>query len=298
MVSINTGEELGDNTVMKILLASVAGLVIGVAVAKAPWPESGTDSTNPTAPVSATDLVREMVENEPLPDDLDPRYVQMIDALAAVVDQEVLERRRLEERINILTRQLETQSPNAAVTAVKPPAGAPDQSGQQTLVDRLKATGMSSVDANEIKALVDEISLAQLNFEDQARRGNWDREARKQARLELEQKRASLRQNLGESKYDQYLYATGRPNRLTVTDVIGNSAAEKAGLKPGDVVLRYGGERLYDRRDLRSVTQQGNGGEMMTVEIVRNGRTLQMFLPRGPLGVQLGMTSVNPAEGG
>ncbi len=281
---------------MKILMASIAGLLIGVAVAKAPWPQAGTNDPQPVR--SASDIVRELVENEPSPEDLDPRYVQMLDALAAVVDQEVAERRRLEERINILSRQLETQKPNSVTSVTRFGSTQVALGQQQTLVDRLKDTGMSDAEAMEVKTLVDEISLAQLNFEDQARRGNWDRAARRQARLELEQQRAGLRQSLGESKYDQYLYASGRPNRLTVTDVIGNSAAEEAGLLPGDVVLSYGGERLYDRRDLRSVTAQGDGGEMMTVEIVRNGRTLQMFMPRGPLGVQLSSNSVNPTEGG
>lgn len=115
---------------------------------------------------------------------------------------------------------------------------------------------------------------------------------------DLQAQRRGLRDELGEDKYDRYLFASGQPNRLTVMDVMDDSPAQRAGLRTGDMILRYGGERLWSRRDLRGVSFSGDGGEMMTLDIMRNGRTLQVFMPRGPLGVRLGMDSVNPNDGG
>ncbi|MEM7282126.1 MAG: PDZ domain-containing protein [Pseudomonadota bacterium] len=283
----------------KLGIAALVGLIIGVAVAKAPWETLGETTPEVDGTRTASETLRELVSSDQDSEELDQRYIQMLDALAAVVDHEVSERRRLEEKLNSLTQELGTQTPATQVTEPTRVSRVTSANrNQKPLVERLESTGMSASEALEVKSMVDEISLAQLNFEDQARRGNWDRDARRQGRREVEQLRASLKENLGESKYDQYLFAMGQPNRLTVTDVINNSAAETAGLQPGDVVLRYGGERLYSRRDLRSVTSVGQGGETMTVEILRDGRPLQMFLPRGPLGVQLSMTSVNPGGGG
>ena len=61
-----------------------------------------------------------------------------------------------------------------------------------------------------------------------------------------------------------------------------------AEVKPGDQIVSYGGARVFDMGDLNSLTRQGNPGEVVTVEVKRDGQVVQMQVPRGVLGVEGG----------
>jgi hypothetical protein len=99
---------------------------------------------------------------------------------------------------------------------------------------------------------------------------------------------STLRKEMGDSEYEKYLSATGRPTDVQVMDVLASSAAEKAGLKPGDQIVSYAGQRVFDTGDLNSLTRQGTPGETVTVEVKRDGQTVQLSVPRGVLGVESG----------
>src|SRR4051812_19409392 len=58
--------------------------------------------------------------------------------------------------------------------------------------------------------------------------------------------------------------SVARDHGLLVTNVLSGSAAEKAGLKPGDVLAAADGRRLFSQADFRGVLQRGprNAGEI------------------------------------
>jgi hypothetical protein len=107
----------------------------------------------------------------------------------------------------------------------------------------------------------------------------------------------ALRKELGDVEYERYLNATGRPAQVQVNNVLASSAAERAGLQPGDQIVSYAGTRVFDMRELNALTTEGAAGETVTVEVRRNGETLQLQVPRGPLGMQGGGMRGPPGGG-
>ncbi|HWL61985.1 MAG TPA: PDZ domain-containing protein [Steroidobacteraceae bacterium] len=99
---------------------------------------------------------------------------------------------------------------------------------------------------------------------------------------------AALRAELGDADYERYLTANNRPTQVQVMDVLASSNAERSGLQPGDQIVSYAGTRVFDMRELNALTRTGSPGDSVTVEIRRNGQTMQVQVPRGPLGVQGG----------
>ena len=67
--------------------------------------------------------------------------------------------------------------------------------------------------------------------------------------------------------------------------MLASSPAEQAGLKPGDQVVSYDGQRVFDMRDLNALTLKGNAGEPVVVDVQRDGQSVQLVLPRGPVGI-------------
>ncbi len=95
----------------------------------------------------------------------------------------------------------------------------------------------------------------------------------------------TLRNELGDTEYEQYLRAMNRPTSVPVLEVLASSPGESAGLKPGDEVVAYGGERVFDMRDLNALTLEGTAGQSVVVEVRRDGQQIQLVMPRGPLGI-------------
>jgi len=95
-----------------------------------------------------------------------------------------------------------------------------------------------------------------------------------------------LRATLGDDAYDRYLYASGNGNRVRIGGVLPDSAAAVAGLAPGDVVLSYADERVFNFNDLRRLSYQGEVGEPVVMEVRSSDNSVsQLVMPRGPLGV-------------
>ncbi|MEO8467638.1 MAG: PDZ domain-containing protein [Gammaproteobacteria bacterium] len=95
----------------------------------------------------------------------------------------------------------------------------------------------------------------------------------------------TLRSELGDGDYERYLKATGRPTSVGVQGVLASSPGERAGLKPGDEVVAYDGKRVFDLRELNTLTFEGTAGESVTVSVRRDGQTVHLTMPRGPIGV-------------
>ena len=110
----------------------------------------------------------------------------------------------------------------------------------------------------------------------------------------LDDREQALRDQLGDSAYDAYLYASGQPNRVAVTSVLASAQAAQAGIQPGDLIMRYDRERIYNWRDLRDATTSGNLADSIEIEVERDGDTLQFYVTRGPLGIRMDSRSIAP----
>ena len=96
---------------------------------------------------------------------------------------------------------------------------------------------------------------------------------------------SGLREKLGDSEYERYLQAQGSATAITVRNVIDSSPANRAGLLPGDEIVSYDGNRVFGMYELRSMSFSGSPGEDVVVEVMRDGQSMQIILPRGPLGI-------------
>lgn len=100
--------------------------------------------------------------------------------------------------------------------------------------------------------------------------------------------RTMLRDELGDTQYERYLEANNRPTSIAINSILESSPAQAAGLMPGDRIVSYDGQRVFNVGDLNRQTVQGTPGENVVVDIVRDGTPMQVVLPRGPLGVMAG----------
>jgi serine protease Do len=68
---------------------------------------------------------------------------------------------------------------------------------------------------------------------------------------------------------------------LLVSSVSDGSAAEKAGLEAGDVILEFDGRKIETSRDLRKLVRDAEGGRSVTVKILRDEelRDVEVALP-------------------
>jgi predicted metalloprotease with PDZ domain len=106
--------------------------------------------------------------------------------------------------------------------------------------------------------------------------------------------RVAIVEQFGELGFDQYLYATGQPNRVRVSGVTVGSAAEQAGLEPGDVILAAAGQRVYSNRDLYRITGEGQLGDLVPVTVARGDFHVETYVERGPFGIDTDRVSVRP----
>lgn len=95
----------------------------------------------------------------------------------------------------------------------------------------------------------------------------------------------TLRAELGDAGYERYLEANGRPTAIAISTVFEGSPAVAAGLLPGDQITRYDGRRVFNMNEITTLTMQGQAGENIVVDIMRDGVLMQVSMPRGPLGI-------------
>lgn len=71
------------------------------------------------------------------------------------------------------------------------------------------------------------------------------------------------------------------PVGIYVTSVVEFSAAEKAGIRPGDVIVKYNGEKVETVDELNTLRDQNKVGDTVTLTIVRDGKTMDISLELG-----------------
>ncbi|EBA15342.1 Putative trypsin-like serine protease [Roseobacter sp. SK209-2-6] len=68
---------------------------------------------------------------------------------------------------------------------------------------------------------------------------------------------------------------------VVIESVVADSPAEAAGLKPGDVVVSFGGAEVGELRDLTKAVAMNNPEEETKMEILRRGKTLEIDVTLG-----------------
>jgi membrane-associated protease RseP (regulator of RpoE activity) len=161
--------------------------------------------------------------------------------------------------------------------------------------DALLRAGVAAEVADDIVWRRAQVSLDRLDLRDQAIREGWLNTDRYREELrKINQERVSVRDEIGVDSFDRYLFETGQDNRVLVDSIIPGSAGEESGMLPGDVIENYGEQKVFNFRDLRGATSDGERGELVPVVVRRGGQRLELWLPRGPIGIGLDATRVDP----
>lgn len=150
--------------------------------------------------------------------------------------------------------------------------------------EQLLAAGFSPSRAEWIAQRESQLELDMLEARYDAQRSG-DFSDFRQARDESAR---AFRDELGAEDYERYLEATGRSTSVTVSSVLDGSPAQTAGLRAGDRIVSYAGNRTYSMSDLNDAIVQGQPGQTVLVDIVRDGIPMQVALPRGAVGIMGG----------
>lgn len=171
------------------------------------------------------------------------------------------------------------------------------RSGNDGQIDEvaLITAGVPADYAGELAQRLNQRAMDLLYLRDQAIREDWiDTPRYREEAQTLRSSTTSLREELGADAYDRYLYASGQPNRVIVSSVIGSSPAELAGLQNGDRIVSYDGNRIFSPNDLRNATTQSQPEDQVVMQVDRGGQIVEYFLPAGPIGVHLDVDNVEP----
>ncbi len=166
------------------------------------------------------------------------------------------------------------------------------RSGASFDEEELLARGFDADEVERLRQSWEQHQLDLLFLRDRAAREGWLSSGR--FRDEAGSLRRDFRGDLDAAEYDVMLWATGQDNRVVLEGVIGGSPAEQAGFLAGDVLLRYDDVDIYSPQALVKATRSGQFGESVAVEVLRNGRRLRLYLPRGPLGAVTQPTRLPP----
>jgi C-terminal processing protease CtpA/Prc len=149
----------------------------------------------------------------------------------------------------------------------------------QYRLQQLVSAGFAQEEAARIVQIESEESLRQLQAQYDFRR--QQAESNNNNSLGTN----AIRSELGDQNYERYLEANGWPTSARIGAVIGGSPGENAGLKAGDNITSYAGERVFNLNEINNLTIKGNIGESVLIEVKRDGESVQLTIPRGPIGI-------------
>ena len=269
-------------------------LIVGLGLVGVIWRSASGNDAKPApaaGPASTAGLRAEAASGE-------------LSAVLAALEEERVARRALAAEVASLRAEVAklsagTAAAPAATTALPPGhPGAPpaDRAAPEFDEKALLDAGFSEREARQLRQRMESQELEQLYLRDRAVREGWAASPRfVQESRALDAKGKALRDELGDDQYDWVLYASGQSNRVVVQSVLDGSPAGTADIRPGDAIVSYGDARLFDAGALRDATTGGQAGETVPVEVSREGETLRVFVPRGPLGVRLEESRIRPS---
>ena len=134
----------------------------------------------------------------------------------------------------------------------------------------LLANGVPEPEIARLERLFEESELQVLYLRDRATREGWAGTPR--FLQEMYELRAGLRASVGDETFDWLLYATQRTNRVAVRSVLSTGPAAQAGIRTGDLILRYDGKTIFKWGELQQATMQGEAGRRVPVEVMSRRR--------------------------
>ena len=164
-------------------------------------------------------------------------------------------------------------------------------------VDNLAAAGVDPAVASDILRRISQQQFRRMELTNLMRSAtSYERQVYAAELRELGKKNISLRAELGDDVYDQYLFESGENNRVSVDSVMAGSPAETHGMQPGDVIQYYNDTKIIEVSDLQKAALTGDAGSYSNIEILRDGNLMNLMLPQGTIGVQLQPTRIDPRE--
>lgn len=243
----------------------------------------------PRAPATSTETGSNFDSRQPVAD--------RVAALETALSQEQIARQLLQEEVMFLSAELEGVQQMSATSRDDPREESSESEPETSMAERrsrfsrrrspegrkerLVEAGIDVGLADWIVRREEELQMESLQARFEAGRSGDPREFYQ----EQFSTREVLRQELGDDNYERYLTANGRPISIAVSSVIGSSPAQSAGLMPGDEITRYAGERVFSMTDINDVAMEGEPGQSVVIDILRDGVPMQVAIPRGPLGI-------------
>jgi len=213
----------------------------------------------------------------------------------------------LEQQIALLSQRIEQLESDAVAqpAPVQPgvpaatktnAADSPISRGDRAMTtENLVKAGIDEALAADIIRRKNEVDLQRLELRDRAIREGYLGSSQYSRELDvLLERDVSLRNEIGDNAYDRYLFSSEQSNRVNIASVMQGSAADQAGLRKGDVILNYADQQLFKWNELQEATTRGVRGEYVNVTVMRNGQIINLWLPRGPLGVRMSSARLQP----
>lgn len=269
---------------MKKLLPVILAFAL-VAVAGAAWMAARHDEIEQLRVEPGSRAASSFDESAPV--------VERIEALEHAVGTERQARQLLQEEVFILTEEIErlTAGPVEPEATIQPEVAAQlvdsrraefqRRNASANRAERLIAGGFSAGEAAWIVKRESELQMEALQARYDAEK-NGTREGFAATRLSMSN---ALREELGDADYERYLESNGRSTRVAISSVLESSPAQTAGLQNGDEIVNYDGQRVFSMSDLNRQTMQGEPGQNVVVDFMRDGVQMQIVIPRGPVGI-------------
>jgi integrase len=300
---MDSGSNISRFVLIGALLVLIGALGVGLVVSRQSPIDMEADEWRPTrvAPARRLDAVREQARQR-LPD-LSRERRREVPKLRPAED---LPPPEPEERPRAGASGSDgTATQPTAANAAPAGGGRPAKNDAPTMVDYSK----SAIDRALVEVGIDAAKIADLQRrwgelaaeETQLRRDadheEWLDSPEFAEELEaIASDRASIRNEIGDEAYDLFLFATGQQNRVYVTNVEQHSPAEVAGLRPGDIILRYDGVRIFANDDLLAEIDAATPGKPVRLDILRQGNPVEVEVVDGAPGVGFDVTQDAPAR--
>jgi hypothetical protein len=203
----------------------------------------------------------------------------------------------LEAQLNQIAQKQTVNPANPEGTIQKLASETDPQPAVTSDLEYLAAVGLDPDVASDILRRISRQQFRSMELRNLMRSsGSSDRQRYADELRELNENRISLRTELGDERYDKYLFASRKNNRVKVNLVMAGSPAEDNGVQPGDVILYYNDKKIIDVRDLQRAALSGGAGGYGNIEILRDGNRMNLMLPHGTIGVQLQAIQIDPDQ--